>query len=565
MSGDDLRPMALDDKLAKRLIAYCDQRLSRAEVAELEQQLIAEPRLQMTAMLFMRLHAEMVWEYGNAAGLSSADSSNAIICSAISLLDEPATSQPLRAPRPPAPDPEPSFISRWGMRTKRRFMRAAAAFQRRWSQHQHRGWAERVAGVAIVTLLVMLFSIPIPPKPPTATLVESANVRWAENAQAPLNGDLEPGLYGLRSGIVKLRTLSGVEVNLEAPCRFELISESELRLNAGTLYAEARGPLPELAIQTPTAVVHDFGTAFGVSVAADGSTDTVVFEGVVSMSAPDAPDAKPVLIPEAFASRVSASTGRVEPVRQVTGVHEYLRFPQRVTQRVWLANLICEPESGDVSDCNCGINLATGQRVSWDQRLRGQSLGEHVRQVDGRYVSTPDFRAIDGVFVPNREVGVVLDGAGSTFDGFPKFDNQTFGDLWAGRPFPERELQARLAGVGPNGILMHAPKGITIDLTRVPAGPHAARPVRFRAALLNCADLWSDDQVSQCTIDFWVLIDGQLVYQKLGLIYEDGYQVIDVPIPANAHYLTLASTIGSDGTGHKDFAILDNAMLEMGD
>jgi hypothetical protein len=561
----------LDDELRALLDGVVTGSLDADEIRLLNQRLSDEPEKQLPALMYLDLHACLQRQWRGMGTMTSNDSTNALYGLYVeerewAALAQAAAEEEQTLPvlRPPAQPEAPSHMAAIAAAVMRLGQRFAHYLQRDWLNRPRRGWAEGVIGLATVALIVMLLLLPQPGDMPEATVVEAIHVTWAADSTLPDQGQMNPGQYRLTSGLINIRTANGVEINLEGPCDFNLISEESLRLNSGTLYAEARGPQPEFAVLTPTALVKDLGTAFGVAVAADGSTETVVFEGVVSFSTPRARDSKPMLIPETFSSRVSADKGTIEPLRQVSGIHEYLRYPQQITQRVWLANLICEPESGDVSDCHCGINLDTGQRVLWANRLNSPIEEAHLRMVSPGYHGVPEIAAVDGVFVPSEGPGVVLDSTGSTFDGFPPFAPHSYGDLWVGRPFPEREIHARRAGVGPHALLMHAPKGITLDLHRVAAREGGRRPLRFRAALLNCAERGADAH-SDLSIDFWVFVDGQLVFTRDELTYRDGFQQIDIALPPGARYLTLVSTVGADGLAQRDYAMLDNAMIELGE
>ena len=427
-----------------------------------------------------------------------------------------------------------------------------------WRQPR-RGWAEGMVGLAVVVLVAMLLLMPMPPEVPVADVVESANAHWSQAGIRPAAGRMAPGTYDLDRGAIKLRTTTGVEVNLEAPCQFRLRGANQLHLDFGVLYAEARGSDPDFTVLTPTALVHDLGTAFGVEVDQAGSTEAVVMEGKVAMSTPGARPEQSVVIPKDYRSRVLADAGVVEPVKEIINPHVFERYPRKVLQRVWLASLLCEQTSGNLMDCHCGLNVTNGESLTWEQRITSPDAGDWERESDGAYIETPQLAAIDGVFVPNPNG--VIDRTGRTFEQFNTANRiWTFGDVWVGRPFPMRvgfvnEHRDRLdrAGIGRYAISMHAPKGITVDLQQVSALNGNLTPKRFKASLFNYGDHDSQPNI-------WVIIDGQLVYHNPGLKTQDGIVPVEIELPHGAQYLTLAATVDEPFC----WVAIDQAVFELG-
>ncbi len=86
----------------------------------------------------------------------------------------------------------------------------------------------------------------------------------------------------LESGAVQLTLVSGVRVALEGPASFEVTDAMNTKLEAGKLLARVPSESVGFKVKTPSAVVVDRGTEFGVLVAEDGSrTEVQVNEGAV--------------------------------------------------------------------------------------------------------------------------------------------------------------------------------------------------------------------------------------------------------------------------------------------
>jgi hypothetical protein len=166
-----------------------------------------------------------------------------------------------------------------------------------------------------------------PPRHPDRLMVFVGRVtgmvecRWADRktetvpyAHVPLGRK-----YALASGLMEITYDNGARVILEGPCTYQVESQTGGFLSIGRLTARvgaARGdrsteggrsnqvsespnlqitkspnssvPSPLFAIRTPTALVTDFGTEFGVRVAEDGTTESHVFQGKVMLTALDA-------------------------------------------------------------------------------------------------------------------------------------------------------------------------------------------------------------------------------------------------------------------------------------
>jgi len=126
------------------------------------------------------------------------------------------------------------------------------------------------------------------------SIVGMKNALWFSPGRPPQVGD--PVMAHIRleltSGLVEIACDSGSTVVLEGPARFELSSPHRASLLRGRLTATVSkaggGPQTEAAdssslftVQTPSAVVRDLGTRFGVEVDTVGKTSVHVFDGLV--------------------------------------------------------------------------------------------------------------------------------------------------------------------------------------------------------------------------------------------------------------------------------------------
>ncbi len=125
--------------------------------------------------------------------------------------------------------------------------------------------------------------------------------------------------YNLASGLMEIAYQSGARVILQGPCSYEVDSAAGGFLSLGKLTArvETKGeggrgkaegtdhqkspfPLPPspFVIRTPTAVVTDLGTEFGVEVGKEGNTTSHVFRGKVELRAAGGENTKPISLGE---------------------------------------------------------------------------------------------------------------------------------------------------------------------------------------------------------------------------------------------------------------------------
>lgn len=127
--------------------------------------------------------------------------------------------------------------------------------------------------------------------------------RWADESTASINGAYVPlgRKYSLSSGLMEITYDTGAKVILHGPVMYEVESRDGGYLLVGKLTArvesnnkvasksEIRNSSPSttrqplFTIKTPTAIVTDLGTEFGVEVDAQGFTTSHVFRGSVRL------------------------------------------------------------------------------------------------------------------------------------------------------------------------------------------------------------------------------------------------------------------------------------------
>ena len=120
---------------------------------------------------------------------------------------------------------------------------------------------------------------------PVATLRATEDCQWPSARKPRSRGErLKAGeLLHLLSGVVEVELAQGAHVRVQGPAEFELRSQNQGFLHHGLLVATVPKRAVGFTIDTPTAEIVDRGTEFGVTVAADGTTDVQVLKGLVQM------------------------------------------------------------------------------------------------------------------------------------------------------------------------------------------------------------------------------------------------------------------------------------------
>ena len=88
--------------------------------------------------------------------------------------------------------------------------------------------------------------------------------------------------YRLLSGTARLRMEGGAILSIGAPAEFRIVDSVTMEFVSGRLTARLPDEQSDLKVITNELQVHDLGTAFGLTVQANGQVDVAVFDGAVS-------------------------------------------------------------------------------------------------------------------------------------------------------------------------------------------------------------------------------------------------------------------------------------------
>ncbi|MBQ12376.1 MAG: hypothetical protein CMJ45_12615 [Planctomyces sp.] len=181
-----------------------------------------------------------------------------------------------------------------------------------------------VLATAASLLLVLNWPDTDPPRdnvaPAIATLAYTSHARW-ESGERVLGDGFGKGKLNLEVGLVRLDFRNGATVTLQGPAEFEILSIDRTILSSGILTASIPESAVGFKVLTPAMDVVDLGTAFGVSVGADGETDVCVFEGEVEVSLSNSADT-PQLVREGNAVRSRPKADTIDSVDYSTERYE---------------------------------------------------------------------------------------------------------------------------------------------------------------------------------------------------------------------------------------------------
>jgi hypothetical protein len=414
-----------------------------------------------------------------------------------------------------------------------------------------------------------LQSQPEPARKVVGHITGTMNCQWSDAAAASDGGRVLLGRrYALAGGLLEITYGTGAKVILQGPATFEVDSDRGGHLSLGRLTArlegatshksEIRNPKSEtiskapnlqiskFVVRTPTAVVTDLGTEFGVEVAKSGETTSHVYRGSVRVQpvgrvGERCGDALVLVANESVRTRKTDQPGGLSVVLHRVSIDPGV-FVRQIDARSRVIDLLDIVAGGDGAGYRRerGIDPSTGIQdslfvPSW--RLGGQ-----------QYHHTSRYQLLDGVFVADGSQGpVLIDSAGHTFDGFPKTSGKSWGSIWA-----------RAAGVQPDARALGAeywvyavdstselmPKnrgllalgcnaGITFDLATLRRA-HRSRP--FARFCTTAATYGTQPS------DLWVFVDGRPAWKATGINSTSGVQRVEVPIGPTDQFLTLVTT-----------------------
>jgi hypothetical protein len=357
------------------------------------------------------------------------------------------------------------------------------------------------------------------------------------------------GHYDLCEGVAKMEVGKGTSLLLEAPCHVKLMSVREVTLRSGRLTVLVSSQAKGFRVQTPTAQIKDLGTEFGVIVHPDKSTEAHVFKGHINVTLdPNITDQPTSLIVNSGQATAVDATGRTIQGGLAARADLFLlqlpppSQPASPSERLNLADIVGGGNGRGTGTLDQGIDLGTSQ-------VFGHPATEILQTQQNRFRPSPQFRWIDGVFVPNGSYGpVVISSTGLVFSECPKTTGSYFGGPTNGGKFfdllDKQTYTVRLNGVtfGKSrhpALSLHANAGITFDLDRIRHDNPNILINRF-TAVCGIPKYLPHPRFSSAEV--WILLDGVVCFHLHHSLELNVIENVDVPIPARTRFLTLVTT-----------------------
>jgi len=386
-------------------------------------------------------------------------------------------------------------------------------------------------------------SSPAPAVPPVvARIARSSHAQWLDPGASTLPGTpLTASSMRLTQGLVELACDGGTTVLLQAPATVSLETGERLFLGGGTVSVRIGEGSNGFVVRTPTGTVVDYGTEFGVLVNSRGETEALVYDGKAGLRSGSDPmrAVTSVILTEGQAGVVDTdgrfAPASFQPGRVMRSIPEVPGFGI-AGRRLDLADVVAGGNGFGTGSPNTAIDPITGRQ--------GEPV-EVDRNGPGQYSPVPSNRYVDGVFVPNRGTMQTVSSQGHRFAECPVTNNVCY--LGVTNVVETQVGLQRLNGrdYGTRAqpcILMHANLGVTFDLQAIRQSAPGASVARF------CSGFGVSESGTErpCNADFWVLVDGEVRFRRLGVREKGLAGRIEIELLDQERFLTLVATDGGD-------------------
>jgi hypothetical protein len=191
--------------------------------------------------------------------------------------------------------------------------------------------AEKVAKSEPVRPKPIRKEVAPPPPPVVATLDELIDT--GEGFAYEAGTQFRQGAsFVLPGGIAQFSSANGSVLVVEGPAEVRFSGSDEIGLSQGKVVGLNSTKIQQIIVRTPSAVVRDLGTEFGVEVLPDGATSTAVYQGVVEVSGTNAGDLQTPLY-EGWQSSIDAGAVVLNEAKPLLHDRAFVR-PDEVRLRV---------------------------------------------------------------------------------------------------------------------------------------------------------------------------------------------------------------------------------------
>ena len=438
-----------------------------------------------------------------------------------------------------------------------------------------------VSAAAVFMFLFIIYAELFPPNysVPVASVVDQLNVKWNSSSEHLDNNEqifTNRPPYKLDKGIVTLAYDKDVEVVIEGPAEFR-IDKKGLELAFGRVYTYVSETGRGFTVDTPNSRFVDLGTEFGVFVDDDASSELHVLKGEVQyFSGLAGAPKRSKIIKKNNARRFDAITGEVETIPIAN--ESFARHVDSNSGLIWRGQ-----QKLDLA------KLAAG-KDSW---LPGDAVG--INPIEAKYVDAHFNRSqksnnqynifasskfIDGVFIPDGGNGeLIVNSNGDSF-ACPDTSGGFTNNICLFRSGVVRE-KSKIAPAVFNGrnlednpqslMCLHSNCGITIDLEAIRRSmpEHVLSSFKSSGGITEFVKGMAGRAAD---VDVYILVDGEVKYQRELLKITDGVIDIDIDLNVQDRFMTIIVTDGlreTDMSGSaawaNDFFYLINPEIIFGD
>lgn len=259
---------------------------------------------------------------------------------------------------------------------------------------------------ALLLMMLYVYHNPRPVRQEVATLVDLLNAEWANPEHVQRVGSRVMTAQGpvvLTKGMIKFLYDDGVEVVIEGPAEYELLSSMEMALHTGRLFARVSDTGRGFTVRTPNTRIIDLGTEFGVAADENGDTELHVFKGKTALIAGFERKQKEIVeVSARQARRVDALNADIKAIDLAAS--GFARSFDSRQGTVWrgesVVDLACVL-AGELNPIRAGeVALARVPETVW--------LNDEPNESEpGMFQLIADNPFINGIFVPNGVDGPI--------------------------------------------------------------------------------------------------------------------------------------------------------------
>ncbi len=403
---------------------------------------------------------------------------------------------------------------------------------------------------AAAVIFIVLFVKFAPPKRnfEVAFLSDSIDAKWADmGVSMPIGTRLVANRDKLllREGLAEITFDNHAKAVIEAPAEFQILAEDRIGLTYGKVYTIVPHSAIGFSVYTLITKIVDIGTEFGVEVGFDGTTELHVIDGKTMLISRVKGQESNIPVIQGAAKRIFGTDGSISDISC-----DRLKFARMICsdrQRIWrgenisLVSLVAGLDGFQDVEGMVSLNPETGQM--------GRSVVGRDRTSGRAYSVVPESPFIDGVFVPDgREGAIQITSAGHVFNA-PRTSGVYTHEIAAYRGAPEHH--ATIPPAVFNGrmvthdaiLMLHSNIGITFDLQAIRDSLPGLNLNSFKA-WGGITETLNHLQSERPDVDIWILVDGQIRYEKEKLVIENGPISFDIEIDSAERFLTLIVTDG---------------------